>query len=124
MIVNLTDVIGKAKSRSVGTNLTAGSSNVIYTCPANYTAKMLLLFVANTTSGNKTVSINWHDDSENETYAIVGGYVVSAYSFLKLDGSYLTLNSGDYLTITPEAGSTMDATVTVEEYYDPVNNRQ
>lgn len=124
MIVNLTDVVGKSKSRSVGTNLTAGTSNTIYTCPANYTAKMLLLFVANTTSGNKTISISWHDASENETYAIVGGYVISSYSFLKMDGSYLTLNSGDYLMVTPEAGSTMDATVTVEEYFDPTHNRQ
>lgn len=124
MIVNLTDVVGKSKSRSVGTNLTAGSANTIYTCPQNYTAKMLLLFVANTTSGNKTVSISWYDHSESKTYAIVGGYVVSAYGFLKLDGSYLTLNSGDYLTVTPEAGSTMDCTVTVEEYFDPTHNNQ
>lgn len=124
MNVNLTDVIGPSKSRSKGTNLTAGVANTVYTCPANYTSKMLLLFVANTTSGNKTVSISWYDSSEDETYAIVGGYVISAYNFLKMDGSYLTLNSGDYLTITPEAGSTMDCTVTIEEYFDPTHNRQ
>lgn len=118
MITELSSTIKHARSRSIGTNLTAGSSNTIYTCPNNFTAKVVLLFVANTTSGNKTVTITWHDSSAGVDYFIVGGYVVSAYNFLKMDGSYLTLNAGDSLSITPEAGSIMDATVTVEEYYD------
>lgn len=105
--------------RSVGKTLTAGSANTIYTCPDNFTSKVELLFVANAGSGNKTVSIKWHDHSENADYYIVGGYVVSAYNYLKLDGSYLVLQAGDYLVVTPEAGSTMDATVSVEEFFDP-----
>lgn len=109
------------KLRSVGTNLTAGVSNTVYTCPPNYTAKMVLLFVSNQGSGNKTVQLDWYDASTNETYAIVGGYVVSAYNFLKFDQSYLVLNAGDSFKVSPEAGSTMDATVTVEEYFDPAN---
>lgn len=112
---------GEPKLRSVGTNLTAGAANTVYTCPVNHTAKVELLFVANTTSGNKTVSIKWHDTSLNTNYFIVGGYTISAYNFLKIDGSYLVLSAGDYLVITPEAGSTMDATVSVEEYFDPMN---
>jgi hypothetical protein len=80
-----------------------------------------LLFIANASSGNKTVTVKWHDDSENKDYYIVGGYVVSGYSFLKIDGSYLVLNAGDYMVITPEAGSTMDATLSVEEFFDPTN---
>jgi len=94
-----------AKVRSVGKNLTAGAANTIYTCPANHTAKVELLFVANTTSGNKTVSIQWHDESLGTQYYIVGGYTVSAYSYLKLDGSYLVLSAGDYIVVTPEAES-------------------
>ena len=113
---------GEPKLRSVGTNLTAGVGNTIYTCPANHTSKVELLFIASNTSGNKTVSIKWHDTSLGTDYFIVGGYTLSAYNFLKIDGSYLVLNAGDYLVVTPEAGSTMDATVSVEEYFDPMNN--
>tara|TARA_R110000868_G_scaffold174139_3_gene410670 strand:+ start:2996 stop:3346 length:351 start_codon:yes stop_codon:yes gene_type:complete len=112
---------GEPKLRSVGTNLTAGAANTVYTCPANHTVKVELLFVASNTSGNKTVSIKWHDTSAGTNYFIVGGYTISAYNFLKIDGSYLVLNAGDYLVITPEAGSTMDATISVEEYFDPMN---
>lgn len=107
--------------RSVGTNLIAGAANTVYSCPVNHTAKVELIYIANTTSGNKTVTIKWHDNSTGLNYFIVGGYTVSAYDFLKINGSYFVLNSGDYLVITPEAGSIMDATISVEEYFDPAN---
>lgn len=98
--------------------MTAGAANTVYTCPDNFVAKIPLLFVTNHGGGNKTVTIRWSDVSAADTYYIAGGYVVSAYNFLKLDGSYLVLNPGDSLIITPEAASTMDAVVTVEEYYE------
>lgn len=109
------------KLRSKGTNLTAGSANVIYTCPPNYTAQVTLLFITNAGSGNKTVSIKWHDMTTGVDYFIVGGYVISSFNFLKLSEGTLVLNAGDYLIATPEAGSTMDATITIEEYFDPAN---
>ncbi len=105
------------KFRSVGKILTAGAANIIYTCPSKYIARMVLLFVTNHGSGNKTVTVEWYDSSANESYFIVGGYVLTAYGYLKLDGSYLVLNPGDTLTVTPEAGSTIDAAITVEEQY-------
>lgn len=106
------------KIRSVGKVLTAGVANTVYTCPANYVAKMTLLFVSNHGGNNKTVSIQWNDSSVGQSYYIVGGYVLSAYGYIKLDGSYLVLNPGDTLIVTPEAGASTDATVTVEEYYE------
>ena len=111
------------KSRSIGAQLTAGVENVVYTCPNNYTAHIVLLFASNRESGNKTLAIKWYDASTEIEYYIIGGYVISAYNFLKLDGSYLTLNAGDHICFTPEAGSTIDATLTVEEYYDPTSRQ-
>jgi hypothetical protein len=106
------------KIRSVGFNLTAGAANTIYTCPDNFIAKMNLLFVSNHGGNNKIVSIEWHDVSAGASYYIVGGYVLSANGYIKLDGSYLVLNPGDHLVVTPEAGSNMSTTVSVEEYYE------
>lgn len=110
------------KLRSIGTVLTAGVSNTIYTCPPNYIAKMNLLFISNHGGNNKLVTIQWHDVSTAQSYYIVGGYVLSATGFLKLDGSYLVLNAGDSVTVTPEAGASTDATITVEEYFEPAQN--
>lgn len=106
------------KIRSVGLNLTAGVANTIYTCPPNYIAKMVLLFVSNHGGNNKLVSIQWNDVSASASYYIVGGYVLSANGYLKLDGSYLALYPGDTVIVTPEAGSSMSTTITVEEHYE------
>lgn len=106
------------KIRSLGKSLTAGVANTVYTCPPNYIAKMTLLFVSNHGGNNKTVTIQWNDSSASQSYYIVGGYVLSAYGYLKLDGSYLVLNPGDTVIVTPEAGANTDATVTVEEHYE------
>ena len=110
------------KIRSIGTVLTAGTANTVYTCPPNHIAKMTLLFVSNHGGNNKTVTIQWHDASASQSYYIVGGYVLSATGFLKLDGSYLVLNAGDTMVVTPEAGATTDATITVEEYFEPAQS--
>lgn len=106
------------KIRSLGMVLTAGSANTIYTCPANYIAKIPLIFVSNHGGNNKTMTIQWNDSSTSTSYYIVGGYVLSAYGYLKLDGSYLVLNPGDTIIVTPEAGASTDATITVEEHYE------
>lgn len=111
------------KSRSVGAALTDGVENIVYTCPPNFTSHVVLLFVSNLTSGNKTVTIKWYNSHSNTEFYIIGGYVISAYSFLKLDGSYLTLNAGDHICITPEVGSSMHSTLTVEEYFDPTSRQ-
>jgi len=111
------------KSRSIGTNLTAGVLNTVYTCPANHTAKVELIIVANTTNGNKTITIKWHNENTGTEYFIVGGYVIPSYSFLKLADGYLVLNAGDYIQVLPEAGSVTDCTVSVEEYYDPMSRQ-
>lgn len=107
-----------ARLRSVGKVLTAGANNTIYTCPPNYIAKMVLLNIANH-AGSKSVQVQWNDISASGTYHIVNGYVLSAHAFFKFDVSYLVLNAGDSVIITPEAGSTMDSTITVEEYFEP-----
>lgn len=99
--------------------MTSGVANVIYTCPPNYIAKMVLLFVANHGGNNKLVTIEWNDVSANESYFLIGGAVLAATGFIKLDDSYLVLNPGDTVVVTPEATSSMDATITVEEFFEP-----
>lgn len=106
------------KIRSVGTVLVDGVANTVYTCPPNYIAKMTLLFVSNHGGNNKLVTIQWNDVSAGQSYYIVGGYVLAATGYLKLDGSYLVLNPGDTVVVTPEAGASCDTTITVEEFYE------
>lgn len=109
------------KLRSLGTNHPANATTRCYTCPNNYTAKVVLLLVANNTNGNSVISIKWHDTTTNLSYNIAPTYTLSSYSFLQFNESYLILNSGDYLEITTASGSDISSTVTIEEYFDPAN---
>lgn len=105
------------KIRSLGMVLTANTANTVYTCPPNYIAKMVLLNIANH-AGSKSVQVQWNDISASGTYHIVNGHVLSAHDFFRFDTSYLVLNPGDTVIVTPQAGSIMDATITVEEHYE------
>lgn len=107
--------------KSKGTTLPANTATVIYECPARFTAKVDLVFITNTGSGNKTVTLEWYDDTDSTWYYILAGYIVSAYSFVKLSDGYLVMNTGDKLRATSEAGSSMSTIVSVEEYFDPSN---
>lgn len=107
---------------SKGTVVPAATTTTVYTCPANFTAKVVLFFAANAGNSNKTIQIEWYDNSASTAYHIVNGYVVAGYSFLKFDQSYLVLNAGDYMRVTTEAASNFDVTVTAEEFFDPAQN--
>ena len=111
------------KVRSVGKVCTAAVANTVYTCPPNFIARMVLLFVVNHGGNNKTVSVGGIVEYQifdvTKNLIECNDAILTANGYLKLDGSYLVLNAGDTLIVTPEAGATMDTTVTVEEYYFP-----
>lgn len=107
---------------SKGTSVPDATLTTVYTCPDNFTAKVVLFFASNHSNSNKTIKIEWYDSSAGAAYHITDGYIVSGYSFLKFDQSYLVLNEGDYMRVLTEVGSSFDVTVTVEEFYDPLQN--
>jgi hypothetical protein len=107
--------------KTVGVNLTAEVEKTVYTCPNNFTSKVDLIFVANNTNGNKTVTITWHDHTTNESYNIAPEFEIGGYEFLKLSDAYLILNSRDELRFTSSAGANMSVIVSIEEYFDPAN---
>jgi hypothetical protein len=49
------------KIRSIGTVLTAGATNTVYTCPDNFISKVVLLFISNHGGNNKTMTVKWTD---------------------------------------------------------------
>jgi hypothetical protein len=102
-----------AMERTVGKNLTANTDNIVFEVRPNTEAKISLLYIANSDSNNKSISVKWYDASTNETYYIVHGYVLSANQFIKLDGSYMKLDAGDKLICNP-AGTGMSSIVTYE----------
>jgi hypothetical protein len=95
-------------------NLTAGSSNTIYTVPKGCKAIATLLFLANSGGSTKAISAAVHDVSEASTVPIVGAKSLGAGEALQFNQGRMVLDEYDYVTATPEAGATMSCIFTME----------
>ena len=101
---------------STGFNLTADTANTILTVPTGYDACVSYLFISNVGGSTKTVSASWHD---GVTVDFLGSKGVGANDFLQFGGpvgAFLIMREGDYMTITPEAGSTFSAIISYDLY--------
>lgn len=108
---------------SIGKNLTAGTANTLFTVPTGYHAKVTLLLLANTGGSSKSISGIWQEGATAISFQ--GSKSVGAGEVLKFGGppgEYLIITEGDYLSITPEAGSTFSAIVSFDLYPHKTTN--
>lgn len=106
---------------SIGKNLVAGTTTMLYEIPRQNVGKCILLFAHNETSSAKNFSAWWYDKSANTEIAIVDGYQLASKAFLKFDGSYVVFDEGDELRVLAEAGSICSVIATFELEYKPSN---
>ena len=105
---------------SVGKQLTAGVDNTLLTVPNGYKAEVSLLFIANHTGNNKTISAYWqHAHDAAHQIRIIDAYLLAATEFIKFDGSTIVMQSGDSMVVTPESGSDMSAICTFDLRKEP-----
>lgn len=95
---------------SIGKNLTAGTSNTLFTVPTGYEARVTMLFVANGTGSTAGYSAAWHDGS-TITFQSNKSLGDGNYDQFGGEGAFLVMTEGDYLTVTPDAGSIFTAIV-------------
>lgn len=112
------------KLRSVGATIAGAATTTVYTCPANFTSKVTLVFISNRTNGNVTVKLTWDDASNGDAHNILSAYTIGGYNFLQLSDGYIVLNSGDKLEVTTLSGANIDVIVSCEEYFDPAQALQ
>jgi hypothetical protein len=99
---------------TVGKNLTAGSSNTVYTVPKGCKAIATLLMLSNAGGNSKSVTAVWYNHSTNTSVTILGGHSISAGSYVMLDQGRMVMDEYDELRVTPEAASTFSVIFTVE----------
>lgn len=99
---------------SVGKNLVAATTTVMFIVPTRQIAKLNLLFASNTTASAKNFTALWYDKSTNTEVPIVSVYPLAAKSFLKFDNAYVTLEEGDEVRVLVEAGATCSVICTFE----------
>lgn len=93
----------------------------LYVCPNNCSTKMALLFVSNA-NGNTTVAVEWYRAADTDHYFIVGGKNLVSGEYIQFSDSYIVLEPGDKIEITPtgNASPNIHAFCTVEETFTPV----
>jgi hypothetical protein len=102
-------------SVSVGHNLTAGSTTVVYKVPVGYAVKWNLMYLHNASGNTKHITVKWYDVSTNTEYLVLDQYSMSSKTYLKFnEGAYVMLDEGDELRLTPEASSTFSSINTFE----------
>jgi hypothetical protein len=98
---------------SVGATPTAGSTSTLYTVPTGYRALWNLTYIHNTSGSTKHITLTWYDSSAAVSYDLLSQYSFNSKDYLKLDGgSYVVLEEGDQVRVTPEAGSTFAIAMT------------
>lgn len=107
--------------RSVGHKCTTTSRETIYTCPKNHTTLITLLFLSNTDTANRDVTIEWYHADE-ATYYTVFASSISSKNFLQFSDGYMVLNEDDRFHITAGAADVINAVISVEEIFDPVTH--
>lgn len=99
---------------TVGQNLTAGSSNTVYTVPKGCKAIATLLMVSNYGGSSKSFTAQWYDHTDSAAVTIVGGKSVGAGDYVMFSQGRMVMDEYDELRITPEASSTFSVIFTVE----------
>ena len=109
-----------ARRRSVYGHNTGTTVEDVYVCPANCTAEVTYILVANGGSSTNDITIQWYvaEDSYtshflNDKSLAGGGY----HEFAEID---LVLQAGDKIQVEPGAAGHIDSIVTVTETFVPV----
>ena len=92
---------------SIGTNLTAGTANTLFTVPNGYEARVTMVYITNNTGSSKSFSAEWNDSGTSIPFA--SSKSLNSKDFIQYGGEFgdfLIMDEGDYMTVTPEAGST------------------
>ena len=114
--------IGKFVSKFVSVTSTSegASADVLYTCPANYTALVRYLHISSG-GAQKKITIQMYDSSEDSYDHLTNDFIPDANTVHDIvpGGAYIVLESGDKLVCSKEAAGIFDVTCSVEELYDP-----
>jgi len=109
------------ESKTITSLLPNGDADLIYTCPNNYSAIVKFLHLSSGIANNKKAYIQFYHSDDNTYHHIVNGLVMGANTATDLvSGSQLYMHQGDKLLGYIEATMSLDVTISLEEYYDPL----
>ena len=115
----------KSKFRTEGATITAtasgASAQVLYTVPNNFSAIVRFLHLSNNNTATKKQYIQFYHFDDTSYHYIVNGLAMSGNSVYDVcQGAIFNLHQKDKIVLYTETAGSLDAVISVEEYYDPV----
>jgi len=117
------EIASKFKTEGVRITATAanGSSQVVYTCPPNFSAIVRLLNIASGSASNKHISVQFYHVEDTAYHYLLNAYdMPAASSFNVLNAGVMSLHQNDKITAFTDSANNFDIVISVEEYFDPV----
>ena len=113
--------IGKpARRKSVyGHNSTTAVEDV-YTCPANCTAEVTYILVANGGGATNSVTIQWYVAADAYTSHFLNDKSLAGNGYHEFATIDLVLQPGDKIQVEPGSAGHIDSIVTVTETFVPI----
>lgn len=111
----------KTEAVLVSSTTAGASANVIYTVPNNFSAIVRFLHLSNNNTATKKQYVQFYHNDNSTYHHIVNGLSMAGNSVYDVcQGAYFNLHQGDKIVCYSETANTLDVTISVEEYYDPV----
>ena len=113
--------IGKpARRKSVyGHNSTTAVEDV-YVCPANCTAEVTYILVANGGGATNSVTIQWYVAADSYTSHFLNDKSLAGNGYHEFSTIDLVLQPGDKIQVVPTAAGHIDSIITVTETFVPI----
>lgn len=111
------DVTGTSASTSSNPN----NANILFTCPNNYEAEIVLLMIANESNSTSNIGLQVFHADDSTYHFLVGEEAIAGNDHLHLISSGpLFLHEGDkILVFKHDSTKSFDATLSARLYYTP-----
>ena len=113
----------KFTTESINVTATAAgaSAQLLYQCPANFSAVVTFLSISSGAVANKDISLQFYHQEQASYKYILRAYRMSNNSnYIITNTASMSLHQGDKLLCFTDSAGNFDITVSVEEYFDPV----
>tara|TARA_R100000963_G_C4563374_1_gene51301 strand:- start:45 stop:386 length:342 start_codon:yes stop_codon:yes gene_type:complete len=105
---------------NAGSALSNTSLTTVYTCPANFSASIKEVWVANIDGTSAAdITLKWTDASASATFDIVSTSSVAADSYLRISDANIFLEAGDIFKAQASAANDLTVSLFIEEQIKP-----
>ena len=96
------------------------AATIVYTCPPKHDASIDLLHIANNNNASKKVYVQFYHVEDTTYHYIIKNHAIAGNSAENLfNAAPMYLHAGDMIVMYGETTNTMEALISVRQFYNP-----